>query len=273
MGKPLFSVIIPALNEEKFLPILLGSLASQTNKSFEVIVVDGKSKDDTVKVSKSFRTKLPHLKVVTSTKPSLPGQRNLGASHARGEWLVFVDADCVFMPYFMARASAFIKETNPTVFATWFLPDSAVSADALFTLIVNIACEMSLVVKRQFTPGPLTIVHKNAFNAVSGYNEEHTFNEDVDFGFRLGRAGYTVSILRETLCMYSLRRYRKEGTLRVIQQYAKGGIVALLTRNALRSMPGYVMGGHLYGKRKKVKQSVLKVYERKLKELGKELFS
>ena len=54
MGKPFFSIVIPALNEEKFLPKLLESLSHQHFCDFEVIVVDGRSKDKTVAVAETY---------------------------------------------------------------------------------------------------------------------------------------------------------------------------------------------------------------------------
>jgi cellulose synthase/poly-beta-1,6-N-acetylglucosamine synthase-like glycosyltransferase len=48
------SLVIPALNEEKFLPHLLTSLTKQTKRDFEVAVVDGSSKDRTVDTARSF---------------------------------------------------------------------------------------------------------------------------------------------------------------------------------------------------------------------------
>lgn len=273
MRKPLFSVIIPTLNEEKYLPKLLDSLVLQTKKNFEVIVVDGKSKDATVQVANHYAETLPSLVVCASQKRSLPHQRNVGASSAAGEWLVFVDADGTFLPNFIERCEAFIQRHAPTVFTTWFMPDSFVSGDALFTLVTNITLEMSLVVKRQLTPGPLTIVSRRAFDTVLGYDENHAFNEDVDFGLRLGKAGFTLSILRETLCVYSLRRFRKQGKLKVIQQYVTAGLVALFTNSALKKMPGYIMGGHLYGNPKRKTRSVLKKYQQRFRKLSKELFT
>lgn len=273
MRAPLFSIIIPTLNEEKFLPTLLRSLVSQTTKPFEVIVVDGKSKDDTIKVAQSFHSSLPNIQIVESPKASVPYQRNLGARYAHGEWLVFVDADGAFLPYFFDRSKVFIQAYKPTVFFPWFMPDSSVAGDALFTLLSNIALEMSVVVKRQIAPGPLTIVSRAAFDAVAGYSEEHSFFEDYDFGLRLAKAGFEMSLLRETLFVYSLRRFRNEGKLRVMQQYAKGAIIVLFTKTAVKHMPGYIMGGQQYGKRKRIKQPVLKRYEKKLRQLSKELFS
>lgn len=273
MKQPLFSVIIPTLNEEGFLPKLLGSLADQTNKNFEVIVVDGSSKDKTVHSAKKFEKLLPSLQIIVTKNPSLPRQRNLGAKAARGTWLIFVDADSIVLPYFIDRAIHFIKEQAPRLFTTWCRSDNDDPKDAVHTLFYNIYIEATLIFKKPLTPGPLTIVHREAFEHVGGYDEEHVYNEDVDFGLRLYKAGIHLSILRETLFVWSLRRFRKEGTLKVLNQYAVSLFPIILFNRSMKSMPGYVMGGHIYGKKKIPKRSVLKGYERKLRLLMKELFA
>lgn len=273
MKQPLFSVIIPTLNEEAFLPKLLGSLAAQTNKNFEVIVVDGSSKDKTLLEAKKYTNLLPSLQTIVTKNPSLPKQRNLGAKAAKGEWFVFVDADSILLPYFIDRAAVFIKEQTPKLFTTWCRSDNEDPKDAVYTLFNNIYVEATVIFKKPLTPGPLTVICKDAFDEVNGYDEEHAFNEDVDFGLRLYKMGIHIAILRETLYIWSLRRFRKEGTLKVLNQYALSLFPILLFNRSMKWMPGYVMGGHLYGKKKNIKRSVLKGYERKLKSLMKELFA
>ena len=59
--RPFFSIIIPSLNEEKYLPLLLEDLSQQTFKSFEVIIIDGKSEDKTIELAKTFNKKLQYL--------------------------------------------------------------------------------------------------------------------------------------------------------------------------------------------------------------------
>lgn len=272
MRSPRFSVIIPTLNEEKFLPRLLDSLKKQSHKNFEVIVVDGSSKDKTVKVARSFARKLPKLQIIVSKKASLPLQRNVGAKEAKGKWLVFVDADSILMPYFMSRITHFIARTNPEVFTTWFTADSEITKDALFTLVVNLTVENVFALKRPYPIGPLACIRQDVFHRVGGYDQTRAYYEDVDLGLRLSNVGIRFSILRETLFVWSLRRFRREGTLRVIQQYIVSSLLVLLFRQAPKSMPGYIMGGHLYGKREPIKMSIVKTYERKLKKLMKEFF-
>src|SRR3989344_9634907 len=90
--KPFFSVIIPTLNEELFLPNLLHDLKKQKVKNFEIIVVDAKSKDKTCKIVKSFKQSL-NLKLYLSNKKNVSFQKNLGAKKAIGKYLLFIDAD------------------------------------------------------------------------------------------------------------------------------------------------------------------------------------
>lgn len=269
---PRYSIVIPTLNEEKFLPNLLESISQQTEKNFEVVVVDGKSRDKTVAVARSFAKKIPKLKVIVSTKASLPLQRNVGAAETHGEWIVFIDADGILQPYFFDRCSIFIHEKNPNVFTTWFRPDSENPKDAVYTLFANIYLEATLIFKKPHAPGPLTIVRRSVFRSIGGYDENHAFHEDVDFGIRLLRAGHSVQILRESLCIWSLRRFRKEGTLKVLNQYVVGMLPVLFLNTAFKRMPGYTMGGHVYKKPARSAKSTIRKFERNLKKLLREVF-
>ncbi len=264
-----YSIIIPTLNEEKFLPNLLDSLARQTKKDFEVIVVDGSSRDKTVAVATSFSRKLPKLQVVVSKVASLPLQRNLGATCARGQWFVFIDADSIVFPHFIERITRYIGEENPSFFTTWFRPDSETPGDANIALLGNLMLEVGVSLHKPLPTGPLTVVTRQAFTEAKGYNESHAFNEDVDFSLRILKAGFRQHIIPETLYVWSLRRLRKHGTAKVLQQFILAAFPVLLFNRPMKHMPGYVMGGQLYGKKQ---QSVLKKYEKKFRALLKELF-
>lgn len=240
------SLVIPALNEENFLPHLLTSLTKQTKQDFEVVVVDGSSKDRTVETARSFCSKLPKLNVIVSEKAGLPLQRNLGARATSGEWLVFIDADSVLLPYFIERIEWFIETQKPLIFTSWFRPDSDISGDALFTLIANSFVEGSIYFNRPIAPGPLAVIRRDVFESVGGYNEALTFGEDYDLTQRITERGIDLQILRETLYEFSLRRVRREGKLRFMLLYAKAALRVLLLKRNLKHVPSYVMGGHLY---------------------------
>jgi len=105
--RPRVSVIVPARNEEASLGTCLESLVAQTGVSFEIIVVDDGSTDRTREIAQSF----PGVRV--ADPGSLPagwsGKNNAlvaGAKKARGEWLLFTDADTVHCPGSLAGSLA-----------------------------------------------------------------------------------------------------------------------------------------------------------------------
>ncbi len=91
---PQSTIIIPAYNEEKYIARLLESLMHQSFRNFEVILVDDGSKDKTLEVAKSFKNKL-RLRIFSQNHLGPGAARNLAAKHARGDFLVFLDADMV----------------------------------------------------------------------------------------------------------------------------------------------------------------------------------
>jgi len=101
------SVIVPARNEEASLGTCLESLASQSDVNFEIVVVDDGSTDGTRKIAESFAG--VHVIIPGPLPPNWTGKNNAvaaGARHARGEWLLFTDADTVHLPGSLARALA-----------------------------------------------------------------------------------------------------------------------------------------------------------------------
>ena len=86
------SIVIPAYNEATYIDRLLEGLSNQNCEAFEVIVSDAESKDGTEEVVQQFSKKL-NAKLLTSPPKGPAHGRNIGAAAAKGEWLLFLDAD------------------------------------------------------------------------------------------------------------------------------------------------------------------------------------
>jgi glycosyltransferase involved in cell wall biosynthesis len=104
-SRPTVSVIVPARNEEACLGACLQSLAAQDGVSFEIIVIDDGSTDRTREIAHSF----PSVRIVDAGPPpsGWTGKNNAmfaGQRVARGEWLLFTDADTVHTSGSLARA-------------------------------------------------------------------------------------------------------------------------------------------------------------------------
>jgi len=89
------SVIIPCFNEEKRIGKCLNSLLNQNVLPYEIIVVDGQSKDETRNIVKEYqkRSKLIKLLIETGKRRSPANARNIGWKAAKGNYILFMDAD------------------------------------------------------------------------------------------------------------------------------------------------------------------------------------
>lgn len=85
---PYLSVVIPTLNEKKYLPLCLESFSKQTYHNFEVIVSDGGSTDQTISIAKKFGAR-----TVVTHNSTIPLARQKGAENAKGQIIVGADAD------------------------------------------------------------------------------------------------------------------------------------------------------------------------------------
>lgn len=89
----LVSVIIPVYNASNKLSRMLDSVLAQTQSNFEVIAVDDGSTDDSLKVLRIYERQDSRIKVVSQENGGASSARNTGITHARGQYLMFFDAD------------------------------------------------------------------------------------------------------------------------------------------------------------------------------------
>lgn len=97
-AEPLVSVVVPAYNAARYLDECLASICGQTHRNLEVIVVDDGSTDDTPEIIQGFSSADSRVSVLTQQNKYAGVARNNGFSQARGDYVIFLDADDVFEP-------------------------------------------------------------------------------------------------------------------------------------------------------------------------------
>lgn len=246
--KPYFSVIVPTLNEEDHLPKLLDSLCRQTYVYFETIIVDASSEDGTIKAAETYKNVLRDLKIIESRKRNLPYQRNIGAKKAIGQYFVFFDADVVTSPTFLEEVCGAIETRKHVFLTTWIRGDSNNLVDKCMVYMINLFNELGHLVGKPLAHGPDTIIRRDVFFSIKGFREDIKMVEDYDFSIRVKKAGYNLVILRKPELVVSLRRFRSEGRLSVINRWALAVISLLINKPMIRKNIHYSMGGHVHNR-------------------------
>jgi glycosyltransferase involved in cell wall biosynthesis len=122
MEKPLISVIMPVYNASKYLSEAINSILNQTYDSFELIILNDNSTDDSLKIIKKHQELDKRILVIDKEKNVGPAKlRNEGFDIAKGEYIALMDADDISLPRrFEKQLDLFIKKPEIGVCGTWF---------------------------------------------------------------------------------------------------------------------------------------------------------
>jgi glycosyltransferase involved in cell wall biosynthesis len=212
---PAFSIIIPTLNEEVALPHLISDLQNQTFNNFEVFMVDANSKDKTIEIAKKAESDA-RFTTITSPEQNVSVQRNFGASKAKGDWLIFFDADSRIESGFLKELGKQLSKYPCDACNLFAEPDRKDKSSTLFVAAQNIALYTLTTVGIPYAIGACFVCKRAVFEKVQGFNPQIHHMEDSELARRIKDAGFNVRMLVTPKYTYSLRRQRKEGTLKII---------------------------------------------------------
>lgn len=114
---PKFSIIIPVYNVSAFLEDCLNSIIQQTYNNFEIICINDGSTDNSLEILEKFAQKDKRIKIFTQKNQGVSVARNLGLDKAKGEYILFCDADDIFKSNLCFEVAAKIEQTHDDVIA------------------------------------------------------------------------------------------------------------------------------------------------------------
>jgi glycosyltransferase involved in cell wall biosynthesis len=225
--RPTVSVIIPARNEEASLADCLQSLVAQTGADFEIVVVDDHSTDRTREIAESFAEKHKIIRVIGA--PPLPpgwtGKNNAvvaGARVARGDWLLFTDADTVHVPGSLGRALAEARNHSADLLS--YSPEQIAASFWEMAVLPVVFAELA----RQYPPkkvsdpaspiaaanGQYILIRREAYDSIGGHAAiAGEILEDVALAGAVKRSGRRIRF-RYAADAVRTRMYRNFSQLR-----------------------------------------------------------
>jgi len=249
---PKYSVIVPVYNRPDEIAELLESLTLQTFKNFEVLIVEDSSPNKCDLVAESFKDRLDvHYFFIPGTDRSF--RRNFGMEHAKGDYFILFDSDCVIPSGYFDAVEAGLKGEPADCFGG---PDNAddsfsdmqkavnYSMTSFFTTggIRGGAKQMEKFNPRSFNMG----ISRKAFEVTKGFRS--MIGEDIDFSLRVRENGMETRLYRDAFVYHkrrvNLRRFYLQvntfGKSRIVLTNAHPGSLKLV-----HTLPVFFVLGHV----------------------------
>lgn len=208
------SVIIPTLNEEKYLPRLLDSLKKQDYNDFEIIISDGDSKDKTKQIAREYNCEL-----VVSKKRHPSCQRNAGVKIAKGEVFLFLDADTELPDNFLKKVVDEFKKRKLLCAGFYIKTRSKKGFYKRLMKVLNFFFFVSQPI-RPTSIGIAIISKKEGHLKIGGFDETIFIGEDYEYTYKLSKKG-KFRMIKSSFIYYSVRRLEKEGKWNIIWTWCK----------------------------------------------------
>ncbi len=212
---PLISVVIPAFNEERYLPLCLNALEKQTypKNRFEIIVVDNNSTDKTAKIAKAAGAK-----VVVEKIQGHVFALNAGMQNATGEIIATTDADTQVKDDWLEVIEKVFRDQEVAAVTgpAWYNSSSKIKRN-LVKYSYYFYLKLHFAVGKPSLSGLNLAVRRASFYQIKGLDTRYKIFSDVELGLRIKKVG-KVLFCKELSVISSPRRWKK-GTIEDYYKY------------------------------------------------------
>ena len=209
MSTPRVSVIIAAWNAAKWIAETIDSVLAQTAGPVEIIVVDGGSTDDTAAIVAGYGER---VRWFVQDRPGRSAARNIGISHATGEFIAFLDADDLWLPEKLAVQLARLDD-DPSI--GWVYSDVLYFEEGTERELGTAGAQIELpegdvlekLLLRNFIASPTPVIRREVMQATGGFCEviPRLESEDWDMWLRVAERA-RAGVIRKPLARYRIHR-------------------------------------------------------------------
>jgi cellulose synthase/poly-beta-1,6-N-acetylglucosamine synthase-like glycosyltransferase len=201
---PFVSIVVPARNEERSIREAVSSFCTQDYPLFEVLVVDDRSTDATPQILAELRRRFSNLRVIDGRDPpegwlGKPHALEIGRKEAKGQWLLFVDADVVYGPDLLNRAIAYVMREEADMlflapnFTTKSVTEAVLMSNIYFVAAAAFPAYLATHSKsNRFAGGGgvFNLVSRDALTACGAFESiKDAVVDDVALGYKVKAAG------------------------------------------------------------------------------------
>jgi glycosyltransferase involved in cell wall biosynthesis len=235
-----YSIIVPVYNRPEEAAELLESLAAQTFKNFEVIIVEDGSTLPCNDVVERYRNALS-IVYYAKSNTGRSDTRNVGMKLAMGDYLLFFDSDCILPPNYLTILN---KELLNNYADCYGGPDKAQDSFTPTQKAINYAMTSLLTTGgirggkrhlKKFQPRTFNMgFSREVYERVGGFRVELTYSEDIDMSIRIAGAGFSIALFARAW-VYHKRRVSFKKFYRQVRNFGSGRIsLALLHKGSVK---------------------------------------
>jgi len=213
MVEKFVSVIVPCLNEERFISACLDSIIANDypNDKLEVLVVDGMSKDKTREIIKNKGEQFSFIKLLDNPKVITPAAMNVGIQQARGEIIIKMDAHSVYEKDYISKCVKHLEESGADNVGGSL--KSVPAADTLAAKAIAICLSHAFGAGGSYfrtgTDEPREVdtvafgcYKREVFEKIGMFDERMEKIEDLELNYRLRKAGGKIMLFPDIRASY-----------------------------------------------------------------------
>lgn len=210
---PVVSVIVPCLDEEKFISSCLESIIKNDypKERLEILVVDGMSEDKTREIVRNYSKKYSFLKLLDNPKIITPSAMNIGIKNAKGEIIIKMDAHSIYEKDYISKCAEHLKESSADNVGGVLKAISSKNSLTARAIAISLShffgaggsyFRTGIDKPKDVDTVAFGCYWKKIFDKIGFFDERMAKTEDLELNFRLKKAGGKIMLFPDIKALY-----------------------------------------------------------------------